>query len=549
MSRRLRARLPAGTPSATRHASLAAMWVGALGIMGASLLASPAQAQPADEEALAEPATEVVGLGDDGVGDGDGDGDGAAPEEICDDRPSTALRYVLEGVAIEGNDRTSSGVIQSFVPLEIGEPFDPEESELESLQFALMGTGFFDDVQLRLRRGASRGGVILVVRVRERNTLVVQQIALGVAEGLNAVRASDGRVFPYVGLSVAETNLFGRGMRLSLSALVSRHHQGVRIEYGAPRFLGTAYSLRVWPFFNNSREYFGRNPLVSTRCGDSAPTDCLEEINARNAVVFYRRGGFGFGTGRAIGSTLHVELGIQLEWIHVTSRPEAASELRGTEIRPIDFSIQPGRSFASVLTLGLTYDRRDDPALPTRGTVLTVNADAGTRLVGSVYDFIRLQARFQQWIPLAPRHTLRLGLFGGVVLGDAPFFYRFHASDLSDLIPSRVLEMELDRRPPPNLLGTSIIHMRQEEVAMRADIEYSVSLLRRPRRGLRGLRAYALVGTYMLADLLDLQFAIPGYEGASRIPIDLTFDIGFRFDTPVGVFQLGFSNLLGFIDL
>ena len=34
-----------------------------------------------------------------------------------------------------------------------------------------------------------------------------------------------------------------------------------------PLLLGTAYSLRVWPFFNNSRAYFGRTPLVSTRCG------------------------------------------------------------------------------------------------------------------------------------------------------------------------------------------------------------------------------------------------------------------------------------------
>ncbi|MCA9534596.1 MAG: hypothetical protein KC593_12985, partial [Myxococcales bacterium] len=113
-----------------------------------------------------------------------------------------------------------------------------------------------------------------------------------------------------------------------------------------------------------------------------------------------------------------------------------------------------------------------------------------------------------------------------------------------------LLEMQLDRRAPPNLLGTAIAFMRNEEVAVRADIEYNVSLLRHDRRGgLRGAHAYVNVGTYLLADLQDLQFAVPGLRGASRVPIDLTFDIGVRLDTSIGVFQFGFSNLLGFIQL
>lgn len=465
-----------------------------------------------------------------------------------DDHPQQ-LRYFLESVEVEGNSRTHASVIRGYVPLEAGEPFDPEETELETLQFALMGTGWFDEVHVRLRRGTERGWVVIVVEVVERNTVVVEQISLGLAEGLSS--STNARVFPYVGLTLTETNLLGRGMRLSVSGLLSRHHQGGRIDFAYPRFLGGDYGLRVAPFFNNSRQYFGRNPTVTTRCTPpAAPDDCVAEVLAANAVVFYRRGGFYFGTRRAIGSTLSIDLGAQLEWIYVTSMPEAASEQRGSEIRPIDFSILPGRSFASVLRIGLTYDRRDDPGLPTQGTLLRVQADAGTRLLGSAYDFVRLQAHFRQWVPLASHHTLRFGLFGGVVLGDAPFFYKFHASDMTDLIPARVLEMELDRRPPPNLLGTSIRYMRNEEVALRADLEYNVSLLRHGRRGgLRGAHAYFNVGTYLLADLHDLEFAVPGFNGASRIPIDLTFDLGIRLDTSIGVFQFGFSNLLGFIDL
>ncbi|MCA9575995.1 MAG: BamA/TamA family outer membrane protein [Polyangiales bacterium] len=482
-------------------------------------------------------------LDDQDLDDQDLDGDRApgAPQ---------ALRYFLEDVEVVGNTRTHASVVRAYVPLERGEPFDPEESELETLQFSLMGTGWFDEVNVRLRRGRQRGWVVVVIEVVERNTVVVEQIALGVAEGLSSARTTQTRVFPYVGLTLTETNLLGRGMRLSVSGLLSRHHQGGRIDFAYPRIFGGNYGLRAAPFFNNSRQYFGTNPTVTTRCAPTAPSDCIEEFEGRNAVVFYRRGGFYLGTGRTIGSTLTLDIGTQLEWIYVTSRPEAASEVRGSEIRPIDFSILPNRSFASVLRVGLTYDRRDDPGLPTQGTYLRVQADAGTRLLGSAYDFVRLQAEFRQWVPLASHHTLRMRMFGGIVLGDAPFFYKFHASDLTDLIPSRLLEMQLDRRAPPNLLGTAIAFMRNEEVAVRADVEYDVSLLRHDRRvGLRGAHAYFNLGAYLLADLQDLQFAVPGLDGASRIPIDLTFDIGIRLDTSVGVFQFGFSNLLGFIQL
>lgn len=514
----------------------------------------------------AEPGADALGTpaepGDDEPADGDdepADGDDELADELADadaladdgeHGAPQALRYFLEDVEVVGNTRTRAAVIRAYVPLERGEPFDPEESELETLQFALMGTGWFDEVQVRLRRGAQRGWVVLVVEVRERNTVVVEQIALGVAEGLSSSRTRDARVFPYVGLTLTETNLLGRGMRLSATGLLSRHHQGGRIDFAYPHVLGGNYGLRVAPFLNNSRQYFGHNPTVTTRCREPAPRDCVDEFEARNAVVFYRRGGFYLGTGRAIGSTLALDLGAQLEWVYVTSRPEAASEVRGSEIRPVDFSILPNRSFAAVLRIGLTYDRRDDPGLPTQGTYLRVQADAGTRLLGSAYDFVRLQAQFRQWVPLASHHTLRLSLFGGIVLGDAPFFYKFNASDMTDLIPSRLLEMQLDRRAPPNLLGTAIAFMRNEEVAVRADIEYNVSLLRHDRRGgLRGAHAYVNVGTYLLADLQDLQFAVPGLRGASRVPIDLTFDIGVRLDTSIGVFQFGFSNLLGFIQL
>ena len=265
-------------------------------------------------------------------------------------------------------------------------------------------------------------------------------------------------------------------------------------------------------------------------------------------MVRYRRGGFWLGTGHDVGTNSRYTLGWQGEIVSVLSRPEAASEQRGLDVRPIDFNIFDGKSFVSVLKFGFTYDKRDDPGFTTRGTLFRADVNAGTRLLGSDYDFFKVEGLARRWWRLPWGHSFRFSAYAGVVLGDAPFFYKFHVSDLTDLIPSRILEIQLDRRPPPNLLNNAIEVMRTEELAVRVDIQYELPVYRSKRdRGLRALNAYFNLGVYSLSDLRDPKLGIPGYNRGSRVPIDLTFDLGFRFDTSVGVLQVGFSNLLGFI--
>jgi hypothetical protein len=174
----------------------------------------------------------------------------------------------------------------------------------------------------------------------------------------------------------------------------------------------------------------------------------------------------------------------------------------------------------------------------------------GTRFLGSDYDFLWLQANVRRWWRLPWNHTFRLGAFGGAAFGNTPFFYLFHIADLTDLVPSRFLEMMLDSRPPPNLLGTSIENNYLGELAWRLDFEYNIPVYERQRdRGVREVNLYNLIGLFGLADLRDPRAGVSGYSGFSRFPIDLTLDVGFRIDTRVGVFQLGFSTLLGFIRL
>lgn len=481
---------------------------------------------------------------------GGGDEPGATDRHAAAVQTAASPRYFLEAIEVEGNTRTQRRVIRRYVPLRRGDVIDMDSPQIEAIRWRLLGTGWFSDVRLRIARGSRRGWVVLRVKVEERNTVVFRNLTFGVAEGLGGSRDERADIIPYFGAQVVETNLLGIGIGLSFEALLSQPQQGLRLAFTDPAAFGSPNLLSASLFFNNAREFFGNESVsVSIACPEP-PEECPDEVMARNAVVFYRRGGGSIGTGRDLGASTRYTLDWQGEVVQVGVMPTAASEVRGTEVRPIDFAIENGRSYVSLLRVGIEYDRRDDPVLTTRGVLVRFLGDGASRLFASDYEFLRLQSTLRWWVPMpGPRtHYLRFGIFGGVVFGDAPFFYDFHVADLTDLIPSRNLQMSLDRRAPPNLLGTSVDVMRSEEVAGRVDFEYGHHLFR-GRGGLRAVTAYANVGLYALADSRDLRVAVPGFDGFSRLPIDLTFDVGLRLDTTVGVFQFGFSNLLGFIEL
>ena len=472
---------------------------------------------------------------------------GAAGEGRHADQISSQVRYVLEGIVVIGNKRTKAHTIRKFIPLKRGDFMDPESPELLATEWRLMGTGWFNSVELRLERGAERGYVVLVVEVRERNTVVIEQLVAGLSEGVSKTTDSGRTLFPWLGFKVTETNLAGLGIRLSGTVLASEFQQGGRLDLRYPKLIKSAYGIRFGTFFLNGREFYGNSPLVSVPCG--LPT-CPGTSIVPNAVVRYRRGGFMVGTGRDITTTLRYSLDWVGDIVSVLDRPEAASEQRGSEIAPIDFAIQDGKSFVSSLRFALLYDRRDDPGITKEGVLFRGVITIGTRFLGGDYDFLQLEAWVRRWWRLPWKHTIRLGAFGGAAFGNTPFFYLFHVSDLTDLIPSRFLEMQLDARPPPNLLDTSIENNQLGELAWRLDLGYDIPVYERVRdRGLREINLYTVIGLYGLADLRDPRTGLSGYTGLSRFPLDLTFDFGFRFDTRVGVFQVGFSTLVGFIRL
>lgn len=460
-------------------------------------------------------------------------------------RAPRTLRYLLDDVTVLGNTRTRSSVVLGFVPFHPGDVFEVNDEKLAAARFRLLGTGFFRDVHFSLRRGRERGRAILVVNVRERNTLVVNDVWLGVS----ADAERDGGARPltaYGGLDVAENNLFGTGLSLGGAAAVADRQLALRTRFLDPDFRHTGFTVYGQLLYSAARDFFGqKDVLVST------PTEGATDAGTRQtdyAVVSYKRFGGAVGIGHELGSPWsRAFLEYRLESVDATL-PLTASHLRGGEVEPIDFYLPRGTSMLSVVRASYVYDTRDQAVLAERGVEAGVLAEASLRPLGSDFPYFKVQGRVAKYTRLPWNHVIRLEAFAGAVFGEAPLFSRYYVGDFSDLLPDRVLDLNVDRRPAPNLFGTAIREVRYGTYAARLLGEYRIPLYR-GRRSVWGIDAFGSVGLYAVADERDLSQPAAGYSGLQRVPFDLTFNLGLRADTALGKMTLGISTLVGFLPL
>lgn len=452
----------------------------------------------------------------------------------------TQVRYTLEGVVVRGNTRTSESVVMRYVPFKRGDLIDVSDPAFELARFRLLVTGFFRDVELSLEKGSARGRVVLIVNVVERNTIVVNDIAMGLAADAD-VNGNAQPLTAYAGISAAETNLAGTGITLGGAIAGAQDKLALRARFLDPAFLGSSWMVSGTLIYNDSHDYFG-NSVV----GSADPENELPLGNS--AVVAYTRFGGQLGLGRDLTLSTQAWGHLRLETIDA-SYPLSASHYRGFDREPIDFDIIRGRSLLATVQLGLQHDTRDHPFLPTRGWLATLTGEFSVLPSALDYDFQKIEFRAERWwlLPFG-RHVVQLDMYGGAIAGRAPFFEQFYVGDLTDFLPDRVLGMTFDRRPPPNFLGTEIVEERYGKYAFKVTGEYRIPLYR-GRRSIYGIDVFASFGVYGMADERTIAEPPSGYTGAARIPIDLTGNIGFRADTSAGGFTFAFANALSFIPL
>ena len=433
-------------------------------------------------------------------------------------------RYVIDEVLVKGNHKTEKSIIVAEVAalgLGQGAAVDASDPRVQAARYRLLALGYFLDVRLSVTRGASRGGVVLVVEVEERGTIVINELF----PSTSAATAFWG------GADASETNFLGRGINLgagfvaSTTPNVEGAHRGLglRVRAVAPPIGGPyGLSLSATGLYNDGSEFF--------RVGGDE-----DDSNPQNFIASrVKRAGGVLGVGKDFRSRVHAGLDIREEAI--------SAQLPTPTAPPIDFMIKPATSRLGTVTASIDLDTRSDPILPRSGMRVALSLEAATGLLGSSYDYVKtlIEGSFYRPMPWGG-HALGFHVLAGGIAGDAPYFDRFFIGDLNLLLPRRALGINFSTLPSRNLLDTSIAHHRYDQYAGRLLVEYAIPIWRR-RGFVYGGDGFLAVGLLGMASPGDVQPA--GQTGLQSLPIDLTGDLGIRLDTYIGIFTISIANAL-----
>lgn len=452
-------------------------------------------------------------------------------EEVAQETElSSVPTYELERIEITGNRKTLRHVILRYLEINSGETFKANDPRLETARYRLLASGLFHEVDLSLSRGSQRGKAILTVRVDERNTILVRQIVAGFSE-----------LTPYGSLDVGDHSFFGTKVDVSTAAVFSKKQYGYRLRLSDDHFLRTDFGLHIEGLYAHARDFFGHESV----CVDTCPTVEAAAGYDQFAVMRYDRAGLRLGTSYALRGGAFVQLTQRIEEVSA-HMPPAASHVSFGETRPIVFGhLQPGHSIVSSLTLGIMRDTRDNIWLPSAGNRTAFEVEVATELIGSNYEFSKFTLSHDEHFPLGRKHSLKLGFFAGLIMGDAPFFDQFFVGDFSAFVPSRVLGLNFSHLQP-NLLKTAVQEMRYEDLSASIGLEYSIPLYR-GHGFFYGVNAYFGLGAFVLASRQHLRTETDRYTGFHSVPMDLTVDLGIRVDTHIGPVVLNLANLFRLI--
>ena len=449
------------------------------------------------------------------------------------DEASFGPVILIEDIEVVGNEVTAGRLIRRALPVRAGDTLRAGDPRLREARIKVLALGFFRDVELSMRKGSERGRVVLVVRVEERGTIVLNRVYLGTSE-----------VTPWwLGLDLGDRNFLGSGVEVGGgvvyagdSDLEAHDSQwAAQLRVGAAAVGGTRFGVHGAITHVDASEPY----RVRGDSSDAAP--------ANFSAFDYRR--TAFETGVVFDATPLSSLVFDYRLEHVDGAVPAAPTrtLPDGSSDYVDLGLRDGTSYVSTLSVGFDRDTRPDPILPFTGDRVTVIGEVGASWLGGDYDFASVLARYERWFPVrSAQHVVSFHLTGGIILGDAPIFDRFYVGDLNRLLSPRTLGLVVSTLPSHDLLGTAADDVTYGEVAGLAEVQYAYRLFR-SGRPVYGGDLFVGAGLFGLASRAD--FKVRDRSLYRALPVDLVFDVGLRLDTEIGIFELALANGLGRIPL
>ncbi len=438
------------------------------------------------------------------------------------------LEYTLQKIELKGNRKTMDQVILRNIALIPGEHFFTYDERLEKIRYKLMALGLFSNVDLSFKKGSTKGLVILVVTVTERNTIVVRDVSFG----LTRIAPNWDNVIPFGSLTIEDRSFLGSGVTIGGEVAGSKDQIAYRLYMSDDHFLNTNFGFHAEGIFAQAQEYFGEHYI-----DPPAP----EAVSGAYEKARYRRAGLKIGTGYNICRNIFFWIDWRFENI-LAEQPQLvdAEDIPSTqtnEIPDVGY-LEPDASILSGFLLGVKRDTTNHPVLPFDGSLSQISIELSNSVFGSSYNFAKFIMNHNFFIPFGKTgQSISFGGTAGLITGNAPFFEQFFVGDFSSLAPDRKLGLNFSNLHP-KILNTSIDEMWYENLVLSINTEYSFPFYRGSST-VYGVNGFIRFGVYSLTSTSKIDN--PG------VPIDITGDLGIRVDTAVGVFTLSFANILQLI--
>ena len=404
-------------------------------------------------------------------------------------------------ILISGNSKTEDKVIRREILVNEGELY--HGSKIHASESLIQRTGYFEKVSVTTQSSKTPNMIDVLVDVTERSTGQFQ-----IGAGFSSSESFIGT------LQVSYDNFLGRGHYLAAQGTISKLRQLFNFQFFDPYFLDSKWRFR-FSLFNYEYVY----------------TDFTRKSYGGNI-------GFGYPLTR----DLTLDLTYTLENVEVSTGSFASKQ------RNLGSILNGG--LTSSVNASLTWDRRNNRLLPTKGYMLQGSVDVADEYLGSENEFIRFMGRARGYYPIFWDIILKANLEIGYIANwnapkkEVPIFERFFVGgpnsvrgfDRSSLGPSRSFTTNVV--DPTSTLSSFQIG-GDKEIVFNAELEIPII----KSMNISGVVFFDMGNAYNEDQSLSLKidwFADSEEEYDSVMRSAMGF--GFRWMSPMGLlrFEWGF---------
>ena len=260
-------------------------------------------------------------------------------------------RAYIERIDITGNSRTRDEVIRRELRLFEGDAFN--RALVERARRRLTGLDFFERIDFKETEGSAPDKIVLVVDVAEKSTG-----SLTFSIGYSSVETVVGSV------GLAERNLFGKGLQVSLNTSLSFKKQQIDFSFTDPYFLGMPMSA-------------GFDVFATKTDNQSASSYTSEQVGGA------LRTGFKLDEYSTVGLKYYLAYRNISGIDHATASPAVIA--------------QEGDSWKSAVSVNYQYDTLDNVITPTTGFRGQLNTEIAG--LGGTAQYAKFEAHGWYFIP------------------------------------------------------------------------------------------------------------------------------------------------------